>query len=599
MSVTDALTVALLRSLWQDAFIWCGLWLALVVLRNRSAQARYLACSVGLTTMALWPVLTLVAVAAPHEWMPPTAQPSDFTARVFADVAAFVPGGAPGTDTSPVWMAWVAWVRAWAVPLWLAGMLTGSVRVAIAGSFAATLARSGHIADDAMTLRVSRLAGSLGISRVVRVRLSRRAEAPATLGWMRPLILVPVSMATGMPGPQLEALLAHELAHIRRADFAVNAAQMLIETVFFYHPAVWWVSNRMRIERELCCDDVAVEACGDAAAYAQALAAVARVAAAPVRLAVGAQDGPLLQRVQRLVDRRGSRGGPSDSAASLWAVIVATSLVVTGAVVWARQVNGQAPAPPEFPTASFDVASVKRDTNPAAQMGIRPVNASGRVSAVITVRALIQVAYGYPLALLEGQVVGGPAWVSEDRFEINAVASPPLSTPDGRPVRVLAMMRALLEERFKLRLRKDTRQLPVYDLVVSRQDGRLGPRLSRADGQCVPMTAMSATNPDYSRGCGFRRFSPTSISVKGMDLEEVAGGLQGHADVQRVVRNRTGLTQRFDLDLDFTPFAGGAGAPDGPSLFTALKEQLGLELRPATGPVDVLVIDHVEAPSPD
>jgi uncharacterized protein (TIGR03435 family) len=272
---------------------------------------------------------------------------------------------------------------------------------------------------------------------------------------------------------------------------------------------------------------------------------------------------------------------------------------VAATVVWARQANGQAAAAVEFPTASFDVASVKRDINPSAQMGIRPVNASGRVSAIMTVRALIQVAYGYPLALLDGQVVGGPAWVSDDRFEINAVASPPLSTPDGRPVRLLAMMRALLEERFKLRLRKDTRQMPVYDLVVSRQDGRLGPRLSRADGQCVPMTAMSATNPDYSRGCGFRRFIPTAISVKGMDMEEIAGGLQGHADVQRVVRNRTGLAQRFDFDLDFTPFAGGGAAPDGPSLFTALKEQLGLELRPATGPVDVLVIDHVEAPAPD
>src|SRR5688572_6493876 len=169
-----------------------------------------------------------------------------------------------------------------------------------------------------------------------------------------------------------------------------------------------------------------------------------------------------------------SRSTGRRAVASLEPAIVAACVVVAATVVWARQANGQAAAAVQFPTASFDVASVKRDINPSAQMGIRPVNASGRVSAIMTVRALIQVAYGYPLALLDGQVVGGPAWVSDDRFEINAVASPPLSTPDGRPVRLLAMMRALLEERFKLRLRKDTRQMPVYDLVVSRQDGRLG-----------------------------------------------------------------------------------------------------------------------------
>jgi len=293
-----------------------------------------------------------------------------------------------------------------------------------------------------------------------------------------------------------------------------------------------------------------------------------------------------------------SRNAACRAVAPLSAALVGLCVVVAATVVWARQANGQVAAAVEFPAASFDVASVKRDTNPAAQMGIRPVNASGRVTAVITVRALIQVAYGYPLALLEGQVLGGPPWVSEDRFEINAIAAPPLSTPDGRPVRLLAMMRTLLEDRFKLRLRKDTRQMPVYDLVLSRQDGRLGPRLSRADGQCLPMTALGP-NPDYSRACGFKRFVPAAISVKGMHMDEIVGGLQSHADVQRVVRNRTGLAETFDFDLEFTPFSNGAAAPEGPSLFTALKEQLGLELRPATGPVDVLVVDHVEAPAPD
>ncbi len=102
-------------------------------------------------------------------------------------------------------------------------------------------------------------------------------DSPATLGFLRPVILLPPAVALGVTPQQLEALLAHELAHIRRHDYLVNVLQMLAETLFFYHPAVWWASRRIRVERELCCDDIAVDACGDAVGYAQALTKVARL----------------------------------------------------------------------------------------------------------------------------------------------------------------------------------------------------------------------------------------------------------------------------------------------------------------------------------
>jgi uncharacterized protein (TIGR03435 family) len=256
--------------------------------------------------------------------------------------------------------------------------------------------------------------------------------------------------------------------------------------------------------------------------------------------------------------------------------------------------------PPELPvTASFEVASVKRITDPGTQMGIRQVSES-RFSAVLTVRTLIQLAYGYPNAtLFTDQVIGGPPWIDSDLFEINATLVGPLGLAPGTPpVRLIAMERALLADRFRLKVHQETRQLGVFDLVVSRSDGRLGSRLTRSDGKCLPPTINSSTTADRSQYCGSRRSAPGTMSLKGMPLAYFAQLLSFVPDVQRKVRDRTQLDGQFDLDIDFAPVPN---APDAQAavIFTALKEQLGLELRAATGPVDVVVIDSVEPPTPD
>lgn len=242
--------------------------------------------------------------------------------------------------------------------------------------------------------------------------------------------------------------------------------------------------------------------------------------------------------------------------------------------------------PAQAPDATFEVTSVKRVVSPDIGYGIRPIDASGRFYAVITVYDLFRIAYGSPLALVESQVVDAPQWVKTDRFEITAKAAGTLSQD-----RLMAMMRALLADRFQLRVRKETRQLPVFDLVLDR--GQPGPRLQPADGQCTSVFADA--KPDFSRTCGFKRVTATAISALGMTLDDFAGGIQNRPDVQRVVRNRTGLTGTFDIDVEFMP------EPDAPAaaFFTAFREQLGLRFQSATGPLDAHVIERVEPPSPD
>jgi uncharacterized protein (TIGR03435 family) len=189
--------------------------------------------------------------------------------------------------------------------------------------------------------------------------------------------------------------------------------------------------------------------------------------------------------------------------------------------------------------------------------------------------------------------------MNNDRFEINATLVGPLaSAPGGLPVRLLAMERALLADRFRLKVHQETRQLPVYDLVVSRSDGRLGSRLTRSDGKCLPPAITASPTADRSQSCGTRTAVPGALSLKGMPLAYFAELLSFVPDVQRKVRNRTQLEGQFDLDIDYARSASAADA-NAPSIFTALKEQLGLELKSATGPVDVVVIDSVEPPAPD
>ena len=133
---------------------------------------------------------------------------------------------------------------------------------------------------------------------------------PTVIGWLRPVVLLPVSCVTGLSPGQLEAIVAHELAHIRRHDYLVDLLQSAVETLLFYHPAVWWVSRRIREEREHCCDDLAVAACGDRAGYARALATLEELRPASAQLAVAASGAPLLRRIRRLAGQpeRGPAG---------------------------------------------------------------------------------------------------------------------------------------------------------------------------------------------------------------------------------------------------------------------------------------------------
>lgn len=165
------------------------------------------------------------------------------------------------------------------------------------------------------------MSAQLQVRAAVRLRVCARVQVPAVMGWLRPIILVPAAALSDLSVQQLEALLLHELAHVRRNDFIVNLLQTAVETLLFFHPAVWWVSRQVRQERENCCDDLAADRCGSRVLYARALAAMEELRGMPGQMALGARDGVLLKRVRRIVGLPVSRN-------DRWTLLLPALLIV-------------------------------------------------------------------------------------------------------------------------------------------------------------------------------------------------------------------------------------------------------------------------------
>jgi uncharacterized protein (TIGR03435 family) len=295
---------------------------------------------------------------------------------------------------------------------------------------------------------------------------------------------------------------------------------------------------------------------------------------------------------------------------SLPSVVVVTALAigVSGPIALRAQVQSSGRRP------TFEVASVKRNTSDDRRsFGVQP---GGRlVVRNVALKDLIAAAYGMAdiPALIPDRILGGPDWIGSERYNIDAKASTEFHfAPGGPPKDMLLMLRSLLEERFKLVAHRETREMPIFELVVAREDGRLGPGLHKSSIDCdalfaaaqggVPPPPRQPNEPPPCRLMG----GPARTIASAVTMQQLAANLSNH--LERFVIDKTGLTDRFDFNLGWTPDRLPTTAPppgippvdpNGPTLVTALQEQLGLKVKPAKGPVDVLVIDSVEHPTPD
>ena len=604
-SLATILSAALLQFLWQGAIVAAALAVVLGVLRHRSARARYAAGCTALAIVAAAPIATLFVLSSLNAVSPePSAPLSAVPPRVVV--------GIPETML-PIWiepakpqLLWLTWLQAWALPIWSLGVLVLSIRLALSAMHVFRIGRRGTPADETVEAIAASAVRRLDVTRPIRIVMSAATEVPSVIGWMRPIVLLPLGVTLNLTPAQLEAVIAHELAHVARHDYLVNIAQAVVETIFFYHPAAWWISKQLRIERELCCDDLAVQASGDAVGYARALASLERIR--QPRVALAASGGPLLYRIQRLLDTPAEAQKPS-RVAGLLVLGVGVACVLMN-VNWAR-LSAQSE---EIPTLAFEVASIKPSALEPGHISLDQKGSQYFASGV-TLKRLLRLAY----QLQDDQIFGGPSWFDTARFDIiGKMPDPPADEPplpQGITRRQL-MLRSLLADRFGLRVHKEVRELPVYTLSVARKDGSLGRGLTRvADPDCVGGRSKSGAPPSggvFKASCG-TSMSPGLVRGNEITMATLATALSSLTytgmSLGRPVVDKTGLSGPYNVELRFTPdtmpnFGPGGPPPDmptidanGPSLFTAVQEQLGLKLQSAKGPVEVLVVDDAQMPS--
>jgi uncharacterized protein (TIGR03435 family) len=286
-----------------------------------------------------------------------------------------------------------------------------------------------------------------------------------------------------------------------------------------------------------------------------------------------------------------------------------TKAVLLAVVVTASLAMLRAQTPTTSP--AFEVASIRQNRD-----GSMPQKFDWQPGGRVTVTAyplfqLIRIAYNSNSIQTEGQIVGGPSWLKSDRFDFVAKANGSLDADEtGRPTQLIAMLRSLLEDRFHVRVHTELRDALVYFLALANRDGRLGPQLHRSAQEDCRGPVGTLVPLDSTHWCGWRGGGTGRYTIQGLTMADMATGFAGTWTVGRPVLDRTGLSGRWDAQIDFVPtFLPGPNADSapipnpaadsGPSMLSAMRDQLGLKLEAARGKVEYLVIDRVERPTPD
>ncbi|MBS0202544.1 MAG: M48 family metalloprotease [Planctomycetes bacterium] len=394
--VVQSLGWALLHFLWQGTMLAAGLAVMLFATQHASPQRRYLVLCAGLVAITFCPIATWIWIASSDNrltsdvaTLASTALPDNSPVSEAPDLGPYVvtpaaldvefaplivaPGpvasevenrtdGVSGSPTTATLSDQIEQLLPWLVTSWFVCVLVLSIRLLAVWRIVQSMKhRAVKPVADEWQRRLNGLAARLRVSRPVQLLESALVDVPTVIGWLKPIILIPASSLTGLTVPQLEAVLAHELAHIRRHDYLVNLLQAVVETLLFYHPAVWWLSGRIRDEREHCCDDLAVGACGSSFTFAQALAAMELLRShnSGQALVLAASGGSLITRIRRLT----VRSVPDTRQSSWWGASLITLTIVTmlGVATLTSVLSGQGHEPPQ------PSSNVQQDATPKGE----------------------------------------------------------------------------------------------------------------------------------------------------------------------------------------------------------------------------------------
>jgi bla regulator protein blaR1 len=551
--------------LWQSTFFAAAAGLLTLTLRGNRASVRY-ALWLAASLKFLVPFSLLAAAAARLE--PPASLlplPAAQMIPVISHVSQPFLYSAPASGSAPS-----RWPEVLA-SVWLCGMTFHLYRWSRQWLRVRAAARDARPLPAGAPIPV--LSTSAGIE-------------PGIFGILRPVLLLPEGIADSLTPSQLDAILIHELAHVRRRDNLAAAAHMLVETLFWFYPLVWWIEARLVEERERACDEEVLRYCADAESYAEGILQVCRrYVESPLPCVSGVTGSDLKKRITAILTPRAVR----NLGAGKKLLLAGAALVCVAAPVVIGQAKPQ-----------FAVASVKLDSSgPPWRIGLE-THPGGRVHFTGGLVFLLSFAYDVPFN--SKRITGVPDWGYNEGYVIDA-APDPGAIPAGLATaalheKVRPMLQTLLADRFKLVMRRDTQQAPVYALTLAKG----GPKLMPAgidEKDC---------SVDGKIACHSMHGGITGISGQAVNLDDIAQFVSNWTDLPVV--NRTGNSVLYQIQTEgFGPMVMGSAAvgrnpneaealgdPNRPSIAMILRE-LGLNLQPAKTPLDMYVIEHVERPT--
>ena len=557
------LVSSLANHLWQSTLFAGVAGLLTLALRKNHARVRH-GVWLAASCKFLIPLSVLVAMGGHLRWRSaPPAAPSSWSivmegvGRPFAAPAVSSPWlAAPPPAAGPL--------PAFLLGLWLCGF------AGVSGSWWMRRRR----------IRAAVRAGSpVPMALPIRAVCSRTSFEPGVFGLFRPVLLLPEGILERLTPAQLQAVVAHELCHVRHRDNLIAAIHMFVENVFWFHPLVWWIGKRMVEERERACDEEVLRLGSEPRVYAAGILNVCRFyVSSPLPCAAGVTGSDLKRRIEAIVANRAARRLDLRRrilliAAGAAALLGPIAVGIFGALPGRAQTQAETPVP------AFEAASVKPHQDTGIRNRARSIE-PGRITYLdMPLCLLIAAAYD-----VKPYQLSGPDWIvnlrSDVTYDVVATAGKPVSVPE-----IKRMLGPLLAERFHLAFHRETRELPVFALLVAKG----GPKFKDPGDGGEPVV-----RPDSGGGLSFQNFS----------MDDLAGWLTMMPSMGRPVIDRTGMAGSFSFHANL--FGLERGAPPGDlkrtmisgdgaaTLRGTLPEQLGLKLEAQKAPLEILVIDHAD-----
>jgi bla regulator protein blaR1 len=412
-----------------------------------------------------------------------------------------------------------------------------------------------------------------GVSPGIRITVLNSPVEPGVLGILRPVLVLPAGIAGRLDQAQLESIITHELSHVRRRDNLISTLHTVVEAIFWFHPLVWWLGTRLVDERERACDEEVVRLGNEPRVYAEGILQVCRFYIESPAICVSRVSGSnLTKRVQEILS------GRSGFSLGFWKkclLVFLGTAVITIPLMYGLLNAGPVEASAQSvagESLAFEVASVKPNKS-----GSGAAYSNAKNGRVTFTNGRMQDIFMYAFGVKDYQIEG-PGWFSSERYDIVAKA------PEGsRDADLPAMVQTLLRDRFQMKIHRETRDLPIYALLVDKAGHKL-----------KELTEETFSGGGSALGSGPRSpGEPSALASIGATgrIPSFADLLSRIKDVGRPVIDRTELTGRYEIRLRYLPDSA-LGSGVGPSIFTALQEELGLRLQPENAPIEIFVIDN-------